>query len=232
MADSEGIAVLHGYFEQSREMLKLLAAEFVDTPEEALEAALSNLDEVARGMPYLDKPQNPVAYAMFICASVLSLYMHLRTQNVNVHDYGARYVKLSSMRPQPSAAEAAADGEDELDDEISETLGAADAPKTHPGEFEIELLEGDGEEFDFGYNIKSCAICHVFSQHDAMELVPYMCAYDDVASDQGNLGLRRTGTIATGASHCDFRYKRGEDTQYLANLYPDAIRLVPEGSAS
>ena len=90
MKNSEGVAVLHSYFEQSRDMLKLLAAEFVENSDAALDAALSNLDEIVPGMPYLDKPQYPVADAMFICASVLSLYIHLRHQGVDVHKYGAR----------------------------------------------------------------------------------------------------------------------------------------------
>ena len=222
MANPEGVAVLNGYFEQSRDMLELLAAEFVDAPAAAVDAASGNLGTIAPGMPYLDKPQSPVAYAMFICASVLGLYMHLRTKDVNVHDYGAKYVELSRMRPQPPGPE-----EDEEPD-LSEMDAAMAATKTHPGEFEIEVVQGDGETFDWGYNIKSCAICHVFSQHDAMELVPYMCAYDDVASDQGALGLVRTGTIAVGASHCDFRYRQGKPTQHLANLYPERIRLMKD----
>ena len=158
---------------------------------------------------------------MFICASVLSLYMHLRTKDVDVHDYGAKYVALSRMRPQPPIAE-----EDPVEADMEEVLGASAGPKTHPGEFDIEVLQGDGENFDFGYNVKSCAICHVFSQHDAMALVPYMCAYDDVASDMGDMGLRRTGTIALGASRCDFRYKQGRPTEQLADAYPEAIRIV------
>ena len=221
MTNPDGMAALHGFFEQSREMLELLAGDFVEDPAKALEAAFENLDQIAPGMPYLDKPRSPVAYAMFICASVLSLYMHLRTRDVDVHEYGVKYIELSRMRPLPPE-----DLEEESD--MDGTSVDMAAPKTHPGEFEIEVLKGDGEEFDWGYNIKSCAICHVFSQHDAMDLVPYMCAYDDVASDQGNMGLRRTGTIATGASHCDFRYKKGQPTQHLANIYPDAIRLVPD----
>jgi len=90
MKNSEGVAVLLSYFEQSRDMLKLLAAEFVEDSDAALDAALSNLDEIVPGMPYLDKPMASVAYAMFICASVLSLYIHLRRQGVDVHKYGAR----------------------------------------------------------------------------------------------------------------------------------------------
>ena len=199
-------------------MLKLLAAEFVENSDAALDAALSNLDEIVPGMPYLDKPQYPVADAMFICASVLSLYIHLRHQGVDVHKYGARYVELSKMRPLP---EEEAEGEEDMGEMLA-------AEKMHPGEFDFEIVQGDGKTFDFGYNVKSCAICHVFSQHDAMDLVPYMCAFDDVASDLGDMGLRRTGTIAVGASHCDFRYKKGREPQHLAEVYPEKIRLLAD----
>ena len=119
------------------------------------------------------------------------------------------------MRPLP---EEEAVGEEDM----GEMLAAA---KTHPGEFDIEIVQGDGITFDFGYNVKSCAICHVFLQHDAMDLVPYMCAFDDVASDLGDMVLRRTGSIAVGASHCDFRYKKGRQTQRLAEVYPEKIRV-------
>ena len=47
MTNSEGVAVLYSYFEQSRDMLKLLAAEFVENSDAALDAALSNLDAVS-----------------------------------------------------------------------------------------------------------------------------------------------------------------------------------------
>ncbi len=74
-------------------------------------------------------------------------------------------------------------------------------------------------------NITSCAICHLFGNHDAMDLVPYMCAFDDVMSAAGDQGLRRTGTIALGASHCDFRFQQGGEPLPLAEQYPDQIRL-------
>lgn len=53
-----------------------------------------------------------------------------------------------------------------------------------------------------------------------MDLVPYMCATDDVVSDRGGQGLRRTGTIAVGAHQCDFRYKRGGEPLHLAPQCP------------
>ena len=56
-------------------------------------------------------------------------------------------------------------------------------------------------------------------------MVPYMCSFDDVVSDAGDQGLRRTGTIALGASHCDFRFRQGGKPRRLAEQYPERIQL-------
>ena len=91
-------------------------------------------------------------------------------------------------------------------------------------QFVFEAFLGDRSEYDWGMNVKSCAICYAFSKYDAMDLVPHMCATDDVVSDRDNQGLRRTGTIALGAKRCDFRYKRGGEPLHLAPQYRDRIR--------
>jgi len=57
-----------------------------------------------------------------------------------------------------------------------------------------------------------------------------MCAADDVMSDKGNWGLRRTGLLALGADQCDFFYKRGGQPQPLAEQYPVKIRVASEGN--
>ena len=88
------------------------------------------------------------------------------------------------------------------------------------------IPSSDSGEVDWGMNIKSCAICSLFSRHDAMDLVPYMCATDDVMSDHGAQGLRRTGSIAVGAHQCDFVYKHEGEPQHLAKQYPEKIRIV------
>ena len=62
-----------------------------------------------------------------------------------------------------------------------------------------------------------------------MDLVPYMCATDDLMSDLNDQGLSRTGTIALGRTHCDFHYQPGRPTEHLSNLYPDRIRVVEQG---
>lgn len=106
------------------------------------------------------------------------------------------------------------------------SAGEASQKEAAPGEFVFEAFLGDREDYDWGMNVKSCAICHSFSKYDAMDLVPYMCATDDVMSDKGKQGLRRTGSIAVGAHQCDFRYKRGGEPGHLSKQYPHKIQVA------
>ena len=48
-----------------------------------------------------------------------------------------------------------------------------------------------------------------------MELAPYVCAVDKVASEMLGWGLSRTMTLAEGCERCDFRFKKGGMT-YVA----------------
>ena len=72
----------------------------------------------------------------------------------------------------------------------------------------------------------SCAVCHAFSKHDAVDVVPYVCAIDDQLSAKLGLGLRRTGTHALGSGCCDFRYKLGGEPLTLRSQY--ALPLVDD----
>lgn len=98
-----------------------------------------------------------------------------------------------------------------------------------PDEFVWELVDGDGGDTDFGFNIKSCAVCRMAGKHDALEVVPFVCALDDKMSEAFGLGLRRSGTIALGATHCDFRYKSGGPQRALREQYSLAERRRLDG---
>jgi hypothetical protein len=87
-------------------------------------------------------------------------------------------------------------------------------PETEGG-WRFEFLEAEKGSHDFGFDVKSCAVCELFSKHDAEEVVPYLCALDDKMSELMGMGLRRSGTRALGASCCDFRYQAGAEPRPL-----------------
>jgi len=93
----------------------------------------------------------------------------------------------------------------------------ASQERRHPDEFLWELVDGPGSAV--AVNIQGCAVCQLYGKHDAMDVVPFICALDDKMSDQLGLGLRRTGTRALGAGHCDFRYDPGGEPLRLRDQY-------------
>ena len=81
------------------------------------------------------------------------------------------------------------------------------------GDFEIEYLIGEGDEFDFGVNYLQCGNYKFVKRHGGEEFAPYVCMSDIALSDAMGWGLIRTQTLADGCHHCDFRFKQGVATQ-------------------
>ncbi len=212
----QGVQVVLDMFDGQRAAMRELLADVVDDADAAYAASRAALEALAPDSAYLDAPQSPLASALFFCTFHLAAYLAVRTHGVDAHTYGkAMLEQLARLELSPLPGR--------TDEEL-----AADfqGPGTHPGEFEVEVVDRSEGAFDYGYNIKSCAICHLYGKHDAMDLVPYMCASDDVMSDLRGEGLRRTGTIALGAHQCDFRYEADGKPGRVAEAHPDKIRFV------
>lgn len=210
-------------FRGFRERAIRLASRFVDDAEEAVDEATDIFERMLPEMAYVDEPEHPMASSLFICSGSLALYLALRRRGIDVHEYGSAVLEGIRNAPPPTPEPQADDrsARDRFADFVAS--GEASQRDPRPGEFVFEVFPGDRSELDWGMNVKSCAICHAFAKYDAMDLVPYMCATDDLMSDLGGQGLRRTGTIALGAHQCDFRYKSDREPLRLVEQYPDQI---------
>ena len=214
--------VRNGFFEKAKRRFTRLIGRFVRDAQSVLEEAATIFDRMLADMAYIDKTDHPMASSVFGSCATLAVYLALKERGVDVHDFGcAMLTSLAQVSLTPDDL-----GSDP--ERLAEFIASGKASQKHaaPGEYVFEAFIGDQKDFDWGVNIKRCALCHAFSKYDAMDLVPYMCAMNDVLSDMGKWGLRRTGTIALGAQQCVYRYKHGGEPQRLANQYPDQIRFV------
>jgi hypothetical protein len=197
-------------------LVQLVAEEDVDdTVRDAREAFAAMEDEI----PYADRPGHVMYWSSFAVFQSLATYQAASRRGIDIHAVGRAILAAPlRVRAQPLPPEAP---EKMREDALASQEAAA------PHEFVFEIVPG-GADADWGMNITSCAVCHAFAKHDAMALVPYMCATDDKMSDAGEQGLRRTGTIALGADCCDFRFKAHGEPLRLAERYPDAIRSLAD----
>ncbi|NKQ37692.1 MAG: L-2-amino-thiazoline-4-carboxylic acid hydrolase [Chloroflexi bacterium] len=80
--------------------------------------------------------------------------------------------------------------------------------RRHADDFVREVVVGDGRTFDWGINYLECGVVKFFRQQGAEAIAPYMCEIDNLLFPAIGIKLVRTGTIANGQTHCDFRFKR------------------------
>ena len=224
MTGQDNTQLVLGFFDHNRPRLarifRQLLNDQIDPSTDPSPEVSSVIDEAAKiyasfvpDSAYVDDPHNLFADALFYCNVNLAAYLALKAHGVGVHDFGAAVLKDLAAADLPAVP----------DDGGPKSMKG---PGTHPGEFVTEAVAADTDQTDWGYNVKSCAICYQYSRYDAMALVPYMCASDDVISDKRGEGLRRNGTIALGAHQCDFRYKAGGEPERVAEAFPDKIKFV------
>ena len=93
------------------------------------------------------------------------------------------------------------------------------------GDFEVEYLIGEGDEFDFGVNYLQCGNYAFVKRHGGEEFAPYVCMSDIVLSEAMGWGVIRTQTLADACPHCDFRFKKGAPTQ-ISSKTPEVQEAI------
>ncbi len=176
-------------------------------------------ERLAPEMPYTDRRDHLMWEPTLSVFQWLAVHLACRERGIDAHTLGRAMLDAGVPEGSGTLDEVTDDlAARALRDAVASVEGAAE------NEFVFEVVPGEDENTDFGIDITRCAVCHAYASHDAMQLTPYMCATDDMVSDRLGQGLRRTGTIALGAHHCDFRYKAGGEPLPLAPQYPEKIR--------
>ncbi len=97
---------------------------------------------------------------------------------------------------------------------ISRTRRAATQMESQPdNQFKFDVVTSDDGSGNWGFNLTNCAICSLTRAQGVEDFTRYLCDADRIMSDQFGWGLKRTQTIAKGGSHCDFRFRKGEQTE-------------------
>ena len=94
----------------------------------------------------------------------------------------------------------------------------ASQERRFPEDWVYELLEGDGEKFDLGFEFSECAVIKFYQAMNTMELAPY-CNFGDVTySHYMGIGLDTSEAIGMGCDHCRMLFKKGGVTVITPNL--------------
>ncbi len=159
-------------------------------------------------IPYIGGHENPMTRHLVRSTTSLALYQAMRAQGKTAEEagkivYDAVVERVSHLPVSPAKALSP-------EDTVSKREQARKSQeRRYPGDWVWEFVEGDGVEFDYGYDFLECGTQKLYHAQGADEFLPFYCFLDFVTSNTSGWGLARTTTLAEGYEKCDFRFKRG-----------------------
>jgi hypothetical protein len=159
------------------------------------------------GEQNIDLPYIPIA------AWYLAYYQPMLVWGKTAADVGRMIYDLNAMDlgryPKAQALAAGARWFTPANLEKLQKWAAWTQERTYPANWVATFIQGDGQDFDFGYDYQECGVVKYLQAHRASEVAPYVCLNDFLKSRTFGTGLQRSKTLAQGDAVCNFRYKKG-----------------------
>jgi hypothetical protein len=163
-------------------------------------------------LPYIGGRRNPLTQILIAAGMFLALYRAMEAHGKDVQEIGTFVYegveRAYGLLPRSALYLYGGLSFTARHRQRERGLALASQQRRYPGDWVYSLVDGDGDEFDYGLDMTECAICKLFHAQAAGEFAQYRCRLDFIMSERMGLGLVRTTTIAEGGEKCDFRYKR------------------------
>ena len=161
-------------------------------------------------IPYIGGDENPMTRHLIRSTTSLALYKAMKARGKSASETGkilyAAVVEQVSHLP-PLAPHRPEDMAREREQ------ARQSQERRYPGDWVWEFVEGDGVEFDYGYDFVECGTQKLYHAHDADEFLPFYCYLDFATYRTAGWGFARTMTLAEGHEKCNFRFKKGGKTE-------------------
>ena len=168
-------------------------------------------------IPYIGGKANPMTDTLEQMATLLALYRVLKKRGQPVEEIGELLYRMGEawVEQYPKFMQQLIGRfyMSRFQRRRSQKNALRSQARVYAADFVTEVIDGDGQDFDWGVNYLECGVVKYFAKEDAEELTPYMCQIDYLLFPAIGINLVRSGTIAQGCTHCDFRFKReGQST--------------------
>jgi hypothetical protein len=183
--------------------------EFTDT---VLNETRQQYETLVPEIPYIGGDENPMTRHLVRSTTSLLLYRVMIARGKTAEEtgeliYNAVAASVSQMPavPGPELSAAYITEEKERARKSQESLYSED--------WVWKFVEGDGVEFDYGFDFLECGTQKLYHAHGADEFLPFYCYLDFATYRTIGWGLTRTKTLAEGDKRCNFRFKKGGKTE-------------------
>jgi hypothetical protein len=204
---------LQAFDEESQSWRLVIANHYGDDfANSLLREARQEFEALLAQIPYIGGDENHLTGALIESAQCLALYQAMRKRGKTATETG-KVLYEAAVAQTGKAQLAIPPAEAITTEQLMErrrTRAMWSQERRYPEDYVYELVAGDGEEFDYGYDFQECAAQKFYHAHDADELTPFYCYLDFPKS---TMGLRRTMALSEGYTKCNHRFKAGRKVE-------------------
>ncbi|MDQ7825235.1 MAG: L-2-amino-thiazoline-4-carboxylic acid hydrolase [Candidatus Eremiobacteraeota bacterium] len=180
-----------------------------------LESARSGFEKVLAELPPIGGDQNLYMKYFISGAQYLALYSPLKKKSVEGQVFGKiMYDLVTGYYASMSEEDKDRERDYFFSDEYLEKLDVwafSTLERWYGDNWLCMFIRGDWRTFDFGYDVRECAVFKLFARADILEVMPYFCCLDFPRSIALGTGLEREKSLGFGDTSCIFRYRKGRE---------------------
>jgi hypothetical protein len=203
--------ILDLYDAHSRAWRPFLARQYGDIFTEAIiRDAREILEGLIPELPYIGGGENPMARHIIRSSTSLALYKTMKARGKSAEETGKVVYDavVESVRYLPPTPPLTAEELTKRKEQARRSQA-----RQYPGDWVWYFIEGDGAEFDYGYDFYECGPQKLYHAQGADEFLPFFCYLDFVTFRTPGWSFSRTMTLAEGHEKCNFRVKKGGETK-------------------
>jgi len=187
--------------------------------EELISQMKAEFEKILPKIPYIGGQQNPFTLILVKCMSDLAIFRTLEKEGFSFEEIGAFHYKyvIAAQKLRKEALEKASRDPsqypfDPVYMDYQKKLTEETQMKLYPDDWVMDFVEGDGNSFEWGWDVKECGVQKVFKKLGDEKYLPFICLGDHYEAEGLGFGFSRTKAIGFGAPICTHRFVKNYKT--------------------
>ena len=197
-----------------------LCKKFDDKKSEALINQMkAEFEKISPDIPYIGGQKNPFTLILVKCMSDLAIFRTLEKIGFSFREIGEFHHKyvMGALKLRKEALEKAGRDPSQYPFvpayvDYQKKLAEETRSKLYPDDWVMDFVDGDGENFEWGYHVSECGVQKAYKKLDGEKYLPFICLGDYYEAEGLGFGFSRDQTLGFGAPLCTHKYMKNYKT--------------------
>ena len=170
-------------------------------------------EKILPNIPYIGGQKNPTTLVLVKCMPDLTLFRTLEKIGFSFKEIGEfhyNYVIGTHKVRKETLKQAGRDPSqypfDPVYMDYHKKLTEETQKKLYPDDWVMDFVEGEGENFEWGWDIHECGIQKAYEKLGDEKFLPFICLGDFYEAEGLGFGFTRTESLGFGAEMCTHRF--------------------------